>query len=76
MDGVLIHKTELEKKGLGPLVEVISQLQENLKEGSKQFNLNLSPLGENESIQFTRLENGYTADIVKNQEINKQFGIR
>lgn len=59
----LDYEEALRNQGKGYLVDLLISLVDHLKRGTDTFQLDLTPLGENTSMQFTRLGDRYTAEI-------------
>lgn len=59
----LEHDAPLRERGKGYVVDLIGDMVGRLKEQQDQFDLDLTPLGEDTMLHFTRLGDTYTAEI-------------
>ena len=57
------YEDALRERGKGPLVDLVGNLVEMLKQEVDEFDVNLSPLGEETEMHFTRQGDRYTALI-------------
>lgn len=61
----LDHEDELRRRGQGHTVDLVKTLVRELREELDTFQLDLTPLGEDTKMQFTRIGDRYTAQIPK-----------